>query len=77
LRVWGEERPMREFSEIIGSTFGGSKGRIRSAGGGSSSIREKTSLLLRNILKHGHKNILFLTLVPWKIFYHHNYRKEP
>jgi hypothetical protein len=55
---------MRAFREMTGSTLGGSKGGVMSVGAGDTDTRGAQL----NILRYGHKNILFLTLVSRKIF---------
>jgi hypothetical protein len=69
LRVWGVEKPVRACREISVSTFGGSEGISRIIFLGYIFHRGNFGLLINNILKNGHKNILFLTLVPHKIFF--------
>jgi hypothetical protein len=61
----------KEASEGIqknnGSTFGGSEGGVRSIVGVALHMGN-IGILFKNILINGHKKLMFLTLVPWKIF---------
>jgi hypothetical protein len=68
LRVWGEEKPVRAFMEITGSTSGGSEGGVMLVGSGDSTIGGESTSSSEKSSEMAIKNFFSLHLCPRKYF---------